>query len=130
MLLLLAGCAGAGAPSPEPSLVSELERARRTMIDMREIGRVLESVGEEGGAVPTVSSIAEVRAASGRDDLPVEDRWGTPFVVRSGPPGYRIVSWGRDRRPGPEDGGASGRLDEDIVFADGRFVAWPSDAVR
>jgi len=109
---------------------------RRTMGDLKSLGRAVESWAKEhNGAYPVCNGLDDVRACLGKSlaadqtaSLRLEDAWGKPLMYWSDKEGkeYLLISYSADGvwdgagRTGPTDG-----LDCDIVFSNGDFVQWP-----
>jgi len=109
---------------------------RRTMADLKSLGRAVDSWAKEhDGAYPVCNGLDDVRTCLGRSlekervaSLRLDDAWGKPLMYWSDKEGkeYLLISYSTDGawdgagRTGPTDG-----LDCDIVFSNGDFVQWP-----
>ncbi|HEU4402810.1 MAG TPA: hypothetical protein VFT43_11955 [Candidatus Polarisedimenticolia bacterium] len=109
---------------------------RRTMIDLRRIGRMVEaSAKEAGGHYPVCldfedggACLSKKLGGKGTEVVGMKDAWGHPFQYRSDREGtqYVLVSYSTD---GAYDGlgkvGPTDSFDCDIVFSNGDFIQWP-----
>lgn len=130
---------GAVAAIAIPNLLSAIDRGKqkRTMADLRTISVVCEQYLVDNGTYPgptegwvPVEAIAEQVEPVYVRGLPRDDGWGHPILFWSDGRSYRIVSNGQDGEMDqdwtqPFDGPETGDLVQDIVFGDGRFLAWP-----
>ena len=94
-----------------PNTTGAIQRGRRvkTMADMREIGRQIES-----GITPS----------------PAADPWGGQYIVTYTAGGYTIVSYGECGEPDIPPGQSysevpTGSATDDLVYSNGHFVRWP-----
>lgn len=109
---------------------------RRTMTDLKLLGRVVDAWAKEhNGIHPVCNGLDDVRNCLNRSlaqeqtaALRLDDAWGKPLMYWSDKEGkeYLLISYSTDGtwdgagRTGPTDG-----LDCDIVFSNGDFVQWP-----
>jgi len=130
---------GALAAIALPNLFSAIDhgKQKRTMADVRSISIVCEQYlvdnatypGPTEGWVP-VETIAEQVEPVYIRELPRDDGWGRPILFWSDGSSYRIVSNGLDGEMDqdwaqPFDARETSDLVHDIVFGDGKFLAWP-----
>jgi hypothetical protein len=123
-----------------PNLLAAIDRGktRRTVSDIQAIAQACEGFssdarnypGPTDGWVP-VERIATFLEPVYIGQLPRTDGWENPILYWSDGGSYRILSTGRDGRidrdwTGKIDPVASAGRDADIVFGDGRLLAWPS----
>lgn len=122
-----------------------LGNQRRTMLDLKRLGRVVDDWARStGGGYPVCGQFEEVERclasslpAGSLADLSLRDAWGRPFVYHSDDEGttYVLISYATDGlydelgRVGP-----TVSHDADIVYSDGEFVQWPGqirkDSIR
>jgi hypothetical protein len=109
---------------------------RRTMTDLKRLGKAVEAwAREQGGHYPVCSDfdkidgcLAEKVASVGEKSLRSIDAWGHDFQYRSNGEGtaYVLVSYANDGlydelgKVGPTQS-----FDCDIVFSNGDFIQWP-----
>lgn len=109
---------------------------RRTMTDLKRLGRVVDSWADEhGGVFPRCDGFEDVHGclssnlpAEALADLRLDDAWGRPFQYQSDSNGgsYVLVSYATDgRHDGLGRVGPTSSVDADIVYSDGKFVQWP-----
>lgn len=121
--------------------------AKRAMSDIRTIATAVEAYAVDEDAYPsavTISALASLLEPTYVRELPQKDPWGEEyiFLVSADRTQYRILSGGGDksidgssRVIAPYSAEGEGRenrsTDEDIVYQDGRFVAWaPASATE
>jgi len=109
---------------------------RRTMFDLKEIGRRIEQVArQKEGHYPVCADFGDLKTclekklpAGTLDSVRLIDSWGHPFQYHTDAEGrqYVLVSYATD---GQYDGlgkvGPTQSFDCDIVFSNGDFVQWP-----
>jgi hypothetical protein len=113
---------------------------RRTMVDLKRLGQVLDEWWENRGSYPICEGFEVVTgclASSLPDDaladLRLNDAWGRPFLYYSdvGGTSYGLISYATD---GKYDrlgkAGPTLSYNADIVFSDGDFVQWPGHIVK
>jgi hypothetical protein len=109
---------------------------RRTMADLRHMGRAIDAWAKEhNGGYPVCNGIDEVQKCLGKSlgadqmaTLRLDDAWGKSLMYWSDKDGkeYLLISYATDGvwdgagRTGPTD-----NLDCDIVFSNGDFAQWP-----
>ena len=109
---------------------------RRTMGDLRHLGRVVDTWAKDhNGIYPVCNGLDDVRKCLGRSlgevqsgSVRLDDAWGKPLMYWSDKDGkeYLLISYATDGlwdgagRTGPTD-----NLDCDIVFSNGDFAQWP-----
>ncbi|HYV17496.1 MAG TPA: hypothetical protein VFC25_00525 [Verrucomicrobiae bacterium] len=109
---------------------------RRTMGDLKQMGRVVDTWAKEhNGAYPVCNGLDDVRkcltkslGAEKMASMRLDDAWGKPLMYWSDKDGkeYLLISYATDGmwdgagRTGPTD-----NLDCDIVFSNGDFAQWP-----
>jgi hypothetical protein len=107
---------------------------RRTMGDLRHLGRAVDAWAKEHGKYPICNALDDVRKCLGQavgspmTGLRLDDAWGKPLMYWSDKDGkdYLLLSYATD---GTWDGaGRTGPTDDlncDIVFSNGDFAQWP-----
>ena len=133
-----------------PNLLNAIQRAKqkRTMADMRSIGTALEAYAVDYNRYPaaagayslptTISTLPSTTIGSSATaalsptyirTMPMKDGWNSYFVYGTGSSNnldYALASWGKD---GAKDTsqvlGPTTSFDNDIIFADGQFIAFP-----
>jgi hypothetical protein len=133
---------GSGIEKP-PTSIAQFQQ--ETLDRMRMVGTLAGYYGHRVGAFPhqafelgpLAAVAAELSADTGRV-LPLTDAWDNPLLYWSDGAEYMIVSAGADgvldRNHAPQGGGSVGAIyrgkvadpDLDIVWANGRFVQWPT----
>lgn len=144
-LLMVVAIIGILAAVAVPNLLNAMQRSRqrRTMADIRQIAMSWENFQTENdGYTAAGYSILTVplTGAEVRNELeptylrvvPIEDGWRRPYlfsVDARGPAGrrYQIVSLARDGAPQQDVSGPTTSFDDDIVYENGSFIAYPSN---
>jgi hypothetical protein len=123
-----------------PNLLAAVDRGRtrRTVSDLRAIAEACEGFSSDSRSYPgptdgwvPVERIATYLEPVYIGRLPRTDGWENPILYWSDGGSYRVLSMGRDGRIDRDwtrqvDPVASAGHDADIVFGDGRLLAWPS----
>jgi len=134
-LLIVVAIVGIIAAIAIPNLLNAVDRAKqkRSMADMRTIGTALEAYATDQNFYPispTQGSIQPPVAAALQPTytqaVPLTDGWNRPLNYGTAGDGtaYTLRSYGKD---GNKNGtaGPTTDFDCDIVFQQGRFIAWP-----
>jgi hypothetical protein len=141
-MLMLTGVMGASVTQKQADAFGMGEafaqgNRRRTMTDLKRIGRAIDGWAKEHeGRYPVCGGdLAEVRyclarslPAASLDGLRLSDAWGAPLQYKSDREGteYVLLSYATD---GQWDGmgkiGPTDAYDCDIVFSNGDFIQWP-----
>lgn len=119
-----------------PLLKTEgLSRAhqKRSMADLRTLGRAIESYAADHGKVPDISDGPVSRLESTLKPaylmkLPKVDGWANPFHWQHHIEGssYTLISFGSDGIADPDlTLGQTMSNENDIYYSNGRFIAWP-----
>lgn len=119
---------------------SRANPAKMAMADIRTIATVVEAYAVDEERYPsavTISALASLVEPTYVQKLPQKDPWGEEYVylVNATRSRYRIVSGGSDRSidgssrviaaaSADGEGRANRSTDDDIVYQEGRFVAW------
>ncbi len=114
-----------------PNLFGAISRFRQigTKADLRTISEAVKSARSSSGEFPSVSSVAALNMLTARQ-LPERDRWGNPFVLRSEPARYVVISFGECGKPDQPDPwgykpGPTYDVQSDIVFLNGKLWRYP-----
>jgi len=118
-----------------PNFLNAVDRGKqkRTVADLEAAGDALASYAREhGNRYPAAESwrpLGEVLPS-----VQGKDGWGNPIDYWSDGTRYVLVSRGKDgeterdwRRPEEGAGGPRPAVEADIVYADGKLVAWPGE---
>ena len=117
-----------------PNFLNAVERGKqkRTMADIRTVAAALDSRAAAEKEYPTAaewtdaSVVASLLEPTYVRDLPERDAWARPIQYLSDGRSYTLRSLGKDGRADePPPGGATRRFDNDILFQDGLFTAYP-----
>lgn len=114
---------------------------RRTMVDMKRLGKVVEEWARNNeGSYPVCEefqAVSDCLASSlptgALADLRLIDAWGRPFLYQSNETGstYALISYATDGHlDGLGKAGPTSSYDADIVFSDGDFAQWPGHIVK
>jgi hypothetical protein len=123
---------------------------KQTMADLRSIGTAVESFAVDNERYPgpttrvqTIDALASDLESTYIRALPRLDCWGHPYLVWSDTQSYFLISTGADGIPDRDylehgntpaelakDSAATSDPNADVVFANGQFTQWPSDADR
>ncbi len=115
-------------PTPTPTPSIDIEKARATLNNMREIMVACETYGVDNGEYPSAKGVEELArlAPDYIGVLPTTDFWGNTIEVFSSPNGYEIRSFGRDgKRDTAPPSGPMSNYDADIVITDGGLAQYP-----
>ncbi|HUP58828.1 MAG TPA: prepilin-type N-terminal cleavage/methylation domain-containing protein [Thermoanaerobaculia bacterium] len=140
-LLIVVAIIGILAAIAIPNLLTAMQRSKqkRTMADMRSIATAWEARATDtnsyaaAGAswIATDKDIGEIVGwlqTTYMKSVPTVDAWNTPYDVGYNESQYSIQSMGKGANKdttGTSGGGATGKFDCDIIFADGSFVQYP-----
>jgi hypothetical protein len=114
---------------------------RRTMVDLKRLGRVVDDwARENAGSYPVCNRFEAVTGCLASSlpsgalaDLRLIDAWGRPILYHTNEGGttYALISYATD---GEYDrlgkAGPTSSHNADIVFADGDFVQWPGHILK
>lgn len=114
-----------------PNLLNAIDRGeqKRTMADLRSIGTAIESYAVDNNAYPAAQTIEGLRDAvqpAYIKALPLTDGWGHPFRIEASPAAYTVWSAGKDGRGADCSPAMTVQLNDEICFANGQFVRYPS----
>jgi len=119
------------------------DRQVATMASMVAIGTALSSYKAEHSSLPCSTprllfpqDLGEYLRTTYRAELPIRDGWGTEFQIWCSPASFVIISLGSDREPDRDyrsvedlaEFGIGGPFEDpkhDLLYTDGRFMAWP-----
>ncbi|MDH3627184.1 MAG: type II secretion system protein GspG [Acidobacteriota bacterium] len=125
--------------------MTDLDRIKRSMSDLRSIGTAIESFSidenvyptQDSGLAPVTTIEADLEPTYIRT-LPQVDGWGQPYLFWSDGSQYTVLSMGADGILDPHTrsgipgaqarGGATTDPNADIIFANGQFTQWPAGA--
>jgi type II secretion system protein G len=145
-LLIVVAIIGIIAAIAIPNLLNAIQRGKqkRTMADMRSIATAVEAFSVDNNRYPAGGSpLSDIRSSVEPryiKKLPTTDAWNTAFDYVAGPTSttaqtYTIASCGKDGDGGgnpcsPELGysGTTTNFNNDIVFSQGSFIAFPEGA--
>jgi len=132
-LLIVVAIIGIIAAIAIPNLLNAINRGRqkRSMADMRTIATAVEAYAVDNSFYPI-----SIVSPTGMEDhisptylknMPDIDGWRHAFYMYTDADGknYTLVSYGRDNSSSSEGAGANQNFDDDIVYANGVFYAWP-----
>lgn len=122
--LLLIPLMGIVAAIAVPNLLTAIQRSKRsrTAADMRAIGTALGSFQVDENQFPiqrTEGNLSNEILPGSYYEGVFSDGWQTPFRYVSDGKTYKLISYGKDKKAGK----TSTEFDEDIIYADGRFIA-------
>ena len=139
-MLMLTGVMGDSMTQPQANALGlgepfALGNQRRTMLDMKRIGRIVEEARARGGRYPICNDFGGVSQCVSRqlpggslEGLRLVDAWGKAILYHSDREGsqYALISHATD---GLDDGmgkvGPTHDFNCDIVFSNGDFLQWP-----
>ena len=104
-------------------------RQSRTMLNMREIGAIVETIQRKNGRFPKLYSLEELQRITDKK-VPTRDGWNHPFRFQSDGVSYVIISpaqcgvFETEIRETYEIRQTTS-FEDDIVFRNGRFVHYP-----
>lgn len=118
-----------------PNLLNAIDRGKqkRTMADVRAIATAVEAFAVDHDAYPIADSVEDLASQISPvylKDVPLRDGWSRPFQVQSRAEGYLIYSFGKDGTGETCDDGQTESFNDEICFADGDFVRYPSGLNR
>lgn len=122
-IILILGLVVASIYVPNPVLTAS--KVKRTQIDMRAIGKALETYRNEYDRYPIQATEAELSPEILPRSYyagPLQDGWGNEFRYMSeGGTSYTLVSYGKDKTKGKR----RTHYDADIRFSGGNFIDFP-----
>lgn len=135
-LLIVVAIIGIIAAIAIPNLLNAIQRGKqkRTMADMRAIGTAAEAYAVDTNLYPSggsnVSSITTYLQPRYIKKLPLVDGWDNAIVYYSSDAQtYTIISCGKDGAGCAASAvGATTDFNNDIVFSQGQFIAFPEGA--
>jgi general secretion pathway protein G len=118
-----------------PNLIAAADRSKQkaTMLDIRQLSHALERFAIDHNAYPRVSSVEDLRQLLEPEyirETPVSDGWGNRILYQCAENGqdFTLVSFGKDGVPqAAPPGGEIVSVDDDIIFANGRFTQKPAN---
>jgi general secretion pathway protein G len=118
-----------------PNLLNAIDRGKqkRTMADVRTIATAVEAFAADHDAYPIADSVEDLAKQISPvyiAEVPLRDGWSRPFQVQSRAEGYLIYSFGKDGTGETCDDGETESFNDEICFADGDFVRYPSGLNR
>ncbi len=135
-LLIVVAIIGIIAAIAIPNLLNAIQRGRqkRTMADMRSVATAVEAFSVDNNRYPDSASAVSVITTDVEPryikKLPTVDAWTGEFDYVSSPAGaaqaYTLESYGKDNND--NDSGYAGpttNFNNDIVFSQGSFIAFP-----
>ena len=133
--LLAIPIAGIIAAIAIPNLLNAVDRGKqkRTMADTKSIATAVEAFAVDHDAYPVADSVDELAqqlSPTYLANVPRLDGWSHPFQVSSRADGYLIYSFGKDGQGSNCDDGPTQSFNDEICFADGDFVRYPSGTQR
>ncbi|MCP4900701.1 MAG: hypothetical protein GY906_27370 [bacterium] len=116
VLMLAIPTTGIIAAIAIPNILNSINQGRcsRAVDDLRSISDAIDTYHR--GTLPIgVETIDDLQSELPENVvLPTHDGWGRPYIVESVEDGYRVFSYGRDGKPGPEPPNES--FDSDLVI--------------
>ena len=114
-----------------PNFLNAVDRGKqkRTMADLRSIGTAVEAYAVDRNVYPvaeTIADLGEVLVPQYLERIPAMDGWQRPFQVQSNPENYLIYSFGKDGVGESCEEAVTTTFNDEICFADGQFVRYPS----
>jgi type II secretion system protein G len=142
-LLIVVAIIGIIAAIAIPNLLNAIQRGKqkRTMADMRSIATAIEAFSVDNNRYPAGGSpLSDIRSSVEPryiKKLPTVDAWNTPYDYIAGPTSataqqYTIASCGKDGggsgatcTPDLTYSGSTTNFNNDLVFSQGSFIAFP-----
>jgi type II secretory pathway pseudopilin PulG len=114
-----------------PNFLNAVDRGKqkRTIADLRSIGTAVEAYAVDRHVYPaaeTIADLGEVLVPQYLERLPVLDGWQRPFQVQSNAENYLIYSFGKDGVGESCEEAVTTTFNDEICFANGQFVRYPS----
>ncbi len=111
-------------------------RQEQTILTLRTLATAVDLHSRTHGGHPHLGAdpipatrLASLLTPTDGERLRFHDGWGRPLLYRSEGTGYRLWSHGKDGRFGGPSGtpsrGAVTSFEDDLVLANGSFLAWP-----
>jgi general secretion pathway protein G len=130
-LLIVVAIIGIIAAIAIPNLLNAIDRGKqkRTMADLRTIGTSMEAYAVDNNTYPTAGNAATLAGQLAPvyvKTMPVNDGWSGPFQVDSTPGAYTIHSFGKDGQGNTCTAGVTTTFQDEICFANGQFLRYPS----
>jgi general secretion pathway protein G len=113
-----------------PNFLTAVDRGKqkRTMADLRAIGTALEAYAVDHNMYPTATTAAALKDAIEPryiKAMPTIDGWGHAIEASSSDAAYKLYSRGKDGVGSDCEASATVKFDDEICFADGKFVRYP-----
>jgi len=132
-LLIVVAIIGIIAAIAIPNLLNAINRGRqkRSMADMRTIATAVEAYSVDNSLYPisvaTAVTMENHISPTYLKNMPNEDGWRHSFHMYTDAIGknYTLISYGRDNGSSSTAAGAQSDFDNDIVYSNGLFWAWP-----
>ena len=134
-LLIVVAIIGIIAAIAIPNLLNAIDRGKqkRTMADLRSIATATEAYAVDVNTYP--KSMSDTNDALGTispvyiKQVPINDGWGfqIQWDTDAGGTTYTVQSYAKDGTADVVTGPRTD-FDDDIIFSDGSFVAWPEGA--
>jgi prepilin-type N-terminal cleavage/methylation domain-containing protein len=126
-LLIVVAIIGIIAAIAIPNLLNAVDngKQKRTMMDMRSIGTVMESYAVDTGVYPTVISIGVLKTQLG-ENIPTVDGWGRNFIIESNFSNYTLYSYGKDGSGSNCGAGTTSSFNDEICYGAGQFIRYPA----
>ena len=118
-----------------PNLLNAIDRGKqkRTMADVVSIATAMDAYADDHEGYPvadSAGSLAGHLAPKYLKVMPLVDGWSHPFQINSADSSYTIFSFGKDGVGSSCEEAETTRYNDEICFADGRFVRYPAGLRR
>lgn len=142
-LLIVVAIIGIVAAIAMPNLLVAIQKSRQkaSMADMSSIAKAIESYRIDHGIVPNVPGTVVNLETDWFVPFYIKkfsaiDSWGTTFIYQTDQELYTLISYGRDKGPGPAPSEPIYNVTNiehfnfDIVLSDGTFTQGPKTLMR